>query len=131
MTDPSAPARMDSQALAAVTTGIVRLHAEHFGKGPVRARTERVGTDGIVCVLRDNFTSVEHTLIDRGEQAAVQNLRRSFQDVMAADFSAVVEYHTNRRVRAYMSQVHIDPDISTEIFFLDMDDSDRKSGPTG
>lgn len=105
-----------------MTRGIVRIHAEYFGKGPTRARTERIGTDGVICVLRDTLTAVERTLIERGRAEQVIALRRSFQDVMAPEFRSTVEAALGRPVVAFLSQVHVDPDIATEIFFLGPED---------
>lgn len=104
--------------LAAVTRGIVKIHAEYFGKGPTRARTDRFGEDGVICVLRETLTSVELTLIERGQADQVSALRRSFQDAMAPEFRGVVAEAMGREVVAFMSQVHLVPDIATEIFFL-------------
>lgn len=113
----------DSSALAAVTRGVVRLHADYFGKGPTTARSDRFGRDGVICVMRDTLTAVERTLIERGQGSQVLALRRSFQDVMAPEFRRVVEEAYRRPVAAFMSQVHLEPDISVEIFFLgDVDD---------
>jgi uncharacterized protein YbcI len=116
--------------LAAVTRGVVRLHAEYFGKGPTRARTDRIGEDGLICVLRDTLTPVELTLIERGRGEQVLALRRSFQDAMAPEFRSVVEAAVGRRVVAFMSQAHLQPDIATEIFFLEPLSADGDgSGP--
>lgn len=104
--------------LATVTRGIVRIHAEYFGKGPVRARTDRFGDDGVICVLRETLTSVETTLINRGEAEQVTALRRSFQRAMEPEFRRVIEDALGRRVIAFMSQVSLEPDLACEIFFL-------------
>jgi hypothetical protein len=37
---------------------------------------------------------------------------------MEPEFSQVVEKATGRQVRAYMNQVHIDPDVAVELFLL-------------
>lgn len=104
--------------LAAVTRGIVWIHAEYFGKGPTRARTDRFGDDGVICVLRDSLTPVETTLIDRGRGDQVLALRHAFQQVMEPEMRQVVEEALRRPVVAFLSQVSLDPDIATEIFFL-------------
>jgi hypothetical protein len=46
-------------------------------------------------------------------------MRRAFQDSMAAEFTALVEAHTGRRVRAFLSQVHLEPGADVEIFVLE------------
>ncbi len=113
---PAAP--FERAAISALTRGVVKVYAEYLGKGPLRARTERNGPDGVMCVLRETLTPVEQTLIERGRSTEVHALRRSFQDVMAPEFCKVVEEALGRPVVAFLSQVHLDPDISVEIFFL-------------
>ena len=115
--------------VASITRGIVRLHTEYFGKGPRRARTEWIGTEGVACTMRDTLTQVELTLIDRGHAEQVMALRRSFQDAMAPEFISVVEQATGRKVEAFMSQSHLVPDISTEIFYLEREGGDGRAVP--
>jgi uncharacterized protein YbcI len=103
---------------AAISDGLVRLHKRYYGKGPTKAKTYLVN-DTVVAILRDVLTTVEQTLIEQGEQDAVYDVRRSFQAAMEAPFRAVVEEATGRRVRAYISGVHTDPDISLEVFVLE------------
>jgi uncharacterized protein YbcI len=116
--DPSAPPLNGGQLLAAVTREIVRLHAVHYGKGPTRARSYWAG-DTLICQMEETLTSVERTLVDGGREGEVHALRRSFQDLMEDQFTAAVERVTGRRVRAFLSQVHVDPDIDVEVFVLE------------
>ena len=50
---------------------------------------------------------------------AVYQIRRSFQQAMEGQFTAVVEAAMDRKVIAYMSQIHQDPDLAVEIFVLE------------
>jgi uncharacterized protein YbcI len=88
-----------------------------FGRGPAKAKTIIVD-DLVVCVLWNGFTTVEQTLLNRGETAAVEAFRRTFQSTMEPQFTEVVEEATGREVNAYMSQVHVDPDVAVELFML-------------
>jgi uncharacterized protein YbcI len=106
------------EALAEITSALVSLHKEFYGKGPVKAKSFLVD-DTVICVLEGGFTIVERTLIDAGEEAAVHNIRNRFQSVMKSQFSGVVEETLGREVRAYMSQVHTDPDVAVEMFMLE------------
>jgi uncharacterized protein YbcI len=106
------------EGLARITSALVSLHKEFYGRGPVKAKTFLVN-DTVICVLEGGFTIVERTLIDAGEASAVHDIRRRFQAVMKAQFSGVVEEALGRTVRAYMSQVHTDPDIAVELFMLE------------
>ena len=104
--------------LAQISTGLVQLHSRNYGKGPTKAKTYMVD-DTVVCILRDGFTTVERTLLDTGEFESVYQMRRSFQAAMEADFRRVVEEATQRKVIAYMSSIHFDPDLAVELFVLE------------
>jgi len=104
--------------LARISTGLVQLHSRYYGKGPTKAKTHMVN-DTVICILRGGFTTVERTLIDQGKVDAVYEMRRSFQTVMEEQFTAIVEDVTGRRVIAYMSQIHQNPDLAVEIFVLE------------
>ena len=73
----------------------------------------------MVCVLRGGFTTVERTLLDTGQVESVYQMRRSFQRVTEDDFRRVVEEATGRTVVAYMSSIHVDPDMAVELFVLE------------
>jgi uncharacterized protein YbcI len=104
--------------LARISTGLVQLHSRYYGKGPTKAKTHMV--DGtVVCILRGGFTTVERTLLDTGEVEPVYQMRRSFQQAMEDEFRQIVEESTGRKVIAYMSTVHVNPDLAVEIFVLE------------
>jgi uncharacterized protein YbcI len=109
--------RPNGEALSAISNGLAHLHLRFFGRGPSKTKTTLID-DLVVCVLWDGFTVVEQTLLGRGEEEAVEAFRRTFQSTMEPQFSAVVEAATGRRVSAYMSQVHVDPDVAVELFLL-------------
>jgi uncharacterized protein YbcI len=106
------------EGLETITSALVSLHKEFYGKGPVKAKSYLVN-DTAICILEGGFTIVERTLIDAGEEAAVHQIRHRFQAVMKAQFSGVVEEALGRKVRAYLSQVHTDPDVAVELFMLE------------
>jgi uncharacterized protein YbcI len=61
-----------------------------------------------------------HTsLVRDGKHDVVLHGRRAFQDTIQADAEDVVYELTGRRVSAFMSTNHIDPDLAVEIFVLD------------
>jgi uncharacterized protein YbcI len=103
---------------ASISDGLVHLHKEYYGKGPTKTKTYLVN-DTVVCMLRGGFTVVERTLIDDGRAEAVHDVRRVFQNTMKERFTQVVEEATGRKVIAYMSQVHSDPDLALEVFVLE------------
>lgn len=57
--------------------------------------------------------------MDTGEVESVYQMRRSFQQAMEDEFRQVVEGATGRTVIAYMSSIHVDPDLAVEIFVLE------------
>lgn len=57
--------------------------------------------------------------MDSGEPDRVVAMRHDFQRVMATRYSQAIEELTGRRVVAFLSQAHVDPDITMEIFFVD------------
>ena len=110
------PAR--GETLAQVSTGLVQLHSRYYGKGPTKAKTHQVD-DTVVSILRGGFTRVERTLLDTGQVESVYQMRRSFQQATEAEFRRVVEEATGRKVIAYMSNIHIEPDLAVELFVLE------------
>jgi uncharacterized protein YbcI len=103
---------------AAISNAIVRLHREYYGKGPTRAKTHFVD-DLVLVVLEGGVTRVERTLFERGRASLIHDVRRTFQETMHDAFVSVVEEITGRKVRAFVSQFHIDPDLAVEVFFFD------------
>jgi uncharacterized protein YbcI len=112
------PGSARGEALARISTKLVQLHSRYYGKGPTKAKTHMVD-DTVICILRDGFTTVERTLIDQGKLEPVYEMRRSFQGAMEQNFRAVVEEATGRKVIAYMSQIHTNPDLAVELFVLE------------
>ena len=49
----------------------------------------------------------------------MQHIRQLFHVLMEADFRAAVERLTGRRVVAFLSSNHIDPDVAAQVFILD------------
>jgi uncharacterized protein YbcI len=106
--------------LATLSNAIVGLYKEHYGKGPTKARSYYLD-DMVLCVLRGGLTRAEQTLARSGRVAAVTRQRQEFQEAVRDDFVSTVETIVGRRVTAFMSSVHVDPDMSVEIFMLERD----------
>jgi uncharacterized protein YbcI len=76
--------------------------------------------DVIVVVMRGSgFTALEQTIMDSGQPGRVVAMREEFQSVMAERYSNTIEQLTGRKVVAFLSQAHVDPDITVEMFFVD------------
>jgi uncharacterized protein YbcI len=112
-TDPSDQGR---QAVA-VGNAIAKLHREHYGRGATTVRTV-LNRDYVVTFLNDIYTPVERTLIDAGNEQTVKETRQAFQMAMRGMFSEAVEAILGRKVIAFMSQVHFEPDMAAEVFVL-------------
>jgi uncharacterized protein YbcI len=105
--------------LAAISTSIVGILRDHYGRGPMKAKTYALD-DIIVVVMRGSgFTPLEQTIMDSGEPDRVIAMREDFQRVMAKRYKETIEELTGRKVLAFLSQAHVEPDITMEIFFVD------------
>jgi uncharacterized protein YbcI len=105
-------------ARSAIANAVVRLHAEHFGRGPTRARAH-LNEDFVLVVLEDVFTTAERTLVAAGRADEVKQARDAFNEVLRDRFVAAVEGATGRRVRAFMCETHFDPEMAIEVFILE------------
>ena len=114
-----APRPEGGHLLAAISTSIVSILREHYGRGPMKAKTYAID-DIIVVVMRGSgFTPLEQTIMDSGEPERVVAMREDFQRVMAQRYKETIEQLTGRNVLAFLSQAHVEPDITMEIFFVD------------
>jgi uncharacterized protein YbcI len=102
----------------AISNAMTKLHRDHYGRGPDSVRTI-LGEDHVICFLEDIYTPAERTLVEAGELQAVRDSRHAFQRAMESRFTDAVEGTTGRTVRAFLSQTHIAPDISCEVFVLE------------
>jgi uncharacterized protein YbcI len=107
------------EQLAAVTNGIVQLFREYYGRGPNKAKSYLLDERIVLCVLEDTMTTVEQTLVKNGDSDMVRQVRLRFQEVMAEQFTGVVERAMGRRVATYHSQLTTEPDMGFEFFVLE------------
>ncbi|MGH8573171.1 MAG: Na-translocating system protein MpsC family protein [Gammaproteobacteria bacterium] len=106
----------------------VRLLREYTGRGPTKARAT-INTESVLIVLGDTLTRGERRLAETGKADRVLELRHDFQMVMREELIQAVEAATGRKVIAFMSQNHIDPDLAAEVFILQPEGSaDGASG---
>jgi uncharacterized protein YbcI len=103
---------------AAISDGAVRLLQEYTGRGPTRSRTT-IADDSVMIVLGDTLTKGERKLVENGNGERVLQLRHDFQMAMSDDLVELVEGATERKVLAFMSQNHIDPDLAVEVFVIE------------
>ena len=98
---------------------MVRIYKEMFGRGPTRARVDWAGPDTLVCTLEDSLTPAERRMAELGEHQRVREVRMFFQHVTENDFRASVERITGRTVRAFVSGIDTDKDVSAEVFYFE------------
>lgn len=108
----------DRRTAQAISNAITKLQHDHYGRGPESVRTV-VGYDHIITFLENTFMPVERTLLDAGEADAVRDTRLAFQRAMKTRFVNSVEEISGRKVRAFLSQVSLNPDIAVEVFVLE------------
>ena len=92
--------------------------AEYTGRGPTRARTS-IRDNIVVVLLEDTLTKGERRLVAQGRDIRVLDYRAEFQAAMREDAIASIEELTGRKVVAFMSANHIDPDLAAELFVLE------------
>jgi uncharacterized protein YbcI len=103
-----------------ISDAVVRITAEYTGRGPTRARTT-INGDWIFVTLSDTLTKGERKLAETGRLEFVREARRAYQDAMREEFISEIEVLTGRRVLAFLSDAHVDPDVAIESFYLSSD----------
>jgi uncharacterized protein YbcI len=116
------PQHESQSASAKIATSVVQLLHEYTGRGPTKAKTTI--NDGVVTVLlADTLTRGERTLVDHGHADRVLQVRYDYQTAMRDRLVEIVERELDRKVIAFMSQNHIDPDLAVEVFVLKQADA--------
>jgi uncharacterized protein YbcI len=68
--------------------------------------------------MGDTLTKGERILAQNGKADRVQAVRHDYQLVMRDDLIEAVETTLHRKVIAFMSDNHLDPDLAAEVFIL-------------
>jgi uncharacterized protein YbcI len=108
--------------LSAISTSIVKLVREHYGRGPIKAKTYALDDIVVVVMRGSGFTPLEQTMMDSPDSDSAERvvaMREDFQRMMARRYRDTIEYLTGRKVLAFLSQAHVEPDITMEVFFVD------------
>jgi uncharacterized protein YbcI len=104
--------------LAEVSNSVVAILSEYYGRGPTKAKSY-LNDNYLLTVTEDLLTTVEQTLVERGDEELVRTMRLRFQEVVRTRFVEAVEGATGRRVLTYHSQVTFHPPMGFEIFVLE------------
>jgi uncharacterized protein YbcI len=115
--DAHAPPVEPSQ-LAQVSAEIVRLYKEPFGRGPESAATTWAGPDALLCTLHKTLTPAVRNLVSLGEHERLRDTRLFVEHAAEAEFRAVVERITGRRVEAFIIGLDVARDVAAELFYL-------------
>ena len=103
---------------AMISTSTVQLLHDYTGRGPTKAKTE-ISEDLVTILLADTLTTgrahAGRERPSRPRPTAPPRLPATMRD----DLVAIVERQLDRKVIAFMSQNHIDPDLAVEIFVLE------------
>jgi uncharacterized protein YbcI len=102
----------------AISNAAVRIVREYTGRGPTKAKTI-ISRDAVTIVFQDTLTKGDLRLAHDGKKDLVLHVRRQFQRTMRDDLVAAVEVNLERKVIAFMSDNHIDPDMAVEVFVLE------------
>jgi uncharacterized protein YbcI len=116
---PSSEPQTQGQLAQEISNAIVALMREYTGRGATQSRTY-VHENLIVCVMHDSLTKGERSLVTNGEKQFVLEMRRKFQHTMRPEMIAIIERLSGRKVAAFMSDNHVDPDVAAETFVLEL-----------
>jgi uncharacterized protein YbcI len=95
-------ARRDS-VLMDVSSALVGLHKEQFGRGPTRAHSHFAGPDILVTVFEDALLPAEKALVDIGEPMRVLEARVFYQEATRDRFIETIEKVVDRKIRSFHS----------------------------
>jgi uncharacterized protein YbcI len=111
---------------AAISNHVVKTMSAYTGRGPTKGRTY-INDDVVMVVLRDTLTKGERSLVSDNLDELVLTMRKAFQGTMRHDLINGIEAILGRKVIAFMSDNHIDPDAAVEVFLL----APADAGPQG
>src|SRR3954451_18607280 len=115
---PVQSAEREHSVLSEISREMVRLYKEQFGRGPTKARTAFAGPDLLICTLEQSLTPAEKRLRDLGERQSLRDTRLIFQHASESEFKDIIERLLGRGVRAFISGLDVDADVSAEVFYL-------------
>ena len=120
--------RVGGGMLSMLSTAMVTLHKEQFGRGPTRARANFAGGDTLVVVLDDVMLPAERMMVEMGDQQRVRESRAALQAATRDKFVAAVEAVVGRSVVAFASAIDPDQGVVWEVFNLEPSGSQSLDG---
>ena len=116
---------------AQISRAMVGIYKDQFGRGPTKVRTDFAGPDVLLCTLEDSLTPAERSLAAMGEHQRLRDTRLYFQHATEDKFRGVVEEILGRKVRAFVSGIDTEQDVSVELFYLEQQQGADGSGQNG
>lgn len=110
--------RQGSQ-LSELSNAIVKLYKEQFGRGPTKTVTNYAGPNVLITTLENSLTPAERRMAAMGEHQRLREARTFFQYATGREFVRAVEQITGRKVRAFVSGIDTEQDVSSEVFYLE------------
>jgi uncharacterized protein YbcI len=108
-----------AEQLAEISSAMMRVYTEQFGRAPDRAHSHYVDKDSIACFLRGTLTRAELRLSTLEEHQRLRDMRMLFQYSAEDEFREAVEAITGRVVISFISGIDTKSDIASEIFILE------------
>jgi uncharacterized protein YbcI len=103
--------------LAEITTRMVHLHKECYGRGPTKGRSHW-HEDVIVVVLEGGLTTIEQTLRETHALELVTRQRTAVQETLRDRFTSAITELTGRDVSTYVSALEPEHQTTVHVFIL-------------
>jgi uncharacterized protein YbcI len=101
-----------------ISTEIAAIHRDSYGDEVESIRTYLLD-DMVLCIMDITLLAHERTLLTHGGSIdGVRRTRQQFQEAIGPTFMATIEHHTGRRVVGFLSDTHVEPNFTVEIFRL-------------
>ena len=98
---------------------MVKIYKEQFGRGPTKTATNYAGPNVLITTLENSLTPAERRMAEMGEHQRLRDTRMFFQYASVPEFVETVERITGRTVRAFVSGIDTEQDVSSEVFYLE------------
>jgi uncharacterized protein YbcI len=116
---PGTPEQRRGLQLTELSNAMVRLYKDQFGRGPTKVVTNYAGPNVLIATLENSLTPAEQRMAELGEHRRLRDTRMFFQHATVDQFNEAVERITGRRVRAFVSGIDTEQDVSSEVFYLE------------
>jgi uncharacterized protein YbcI len=101
----------------AIAKSVADSYGRYYGKRPLYTHVH-IDEGFVFCLLYEPFTPVERTLINIGQLEAVREARQAFEAAMTEEFERTIEELVGQAVVAFVSQIHVNPDLQVAMFQL-------------